>query len=271
MKKLMLLLIFSFLSGTAWADEQMFMQAIVNAKTPEEKGLAIAKMAEFRDKGWKDSESKMLMILRDRQGQESRRDMRSRSLEVENDGDKGLSIFDSPPDVKGTALLTWSHALEPDDQWIYLPALKRVKRISSQNKSGPFMGSEFAYEDMASPEIEKYTYKYLRDEKFEGVDCYVVESYPAYEHSGYTRQVGWVDKERFIPLKTVYYDRKNALLKTLIFKGYKQHLNKHWRPTEMFMDNHQTGKSTTLELSNLEFRKGFTDRDFDQNTLSRTY
>ena len=134
------------------------------AETPEEKGLAIAIAADKRDSGFVDQIANMIMILRNRKGQESTRYIRSRTLEVEGDGDKFLSIFDKPADVKHTAVLTYSHGLKPDDQWLYLPALKRVKRINSRNKSGPFIGSEFAFEDLGSQEVEKYTYIYLRDE-----------------------------------------------------------------------------------------------------------
>jgi hypothetical protein len=251
-------------------DEQQLMQIVTNpASAADAKGLAIAKIAELRDTGWKDSEAAMNMVLKNRLGKVSKRDVRVRSMEVPNDGDKGLSIFDTPRDVKGTAVLTWSHSLKPDDQWIFLPALKRVKRISSKNKSGPFMGSEFAYEDISSQEVDKYTYKYLRDEVFKGMNCYVIERYPAYEHSGYTRQVGWIDKKHFNPQQTVFYDRKNARLKTLVFKGYRQYLGKYWRADEMFMQNHQTGKSTTLSWKKYEFGKGFTKRDFDKSTLKR--
>ena len=79
----------------------------------------------------------MKMILKNRAGNTSVRTIRTKTLEVSGDGDKSLSIFDEPADVKGTAMLTYSHGLEPDDQWLYLPAIKRVKRISSRNKSGP--------------------------------------------------------------------------------------------------------------------------------------
>lgn len=266
---LLLLGLLPLTTTTVYAQEQQLVQAIANARTAQEKGLAVSKMADYRDTGWKDSEAEMEMILRNRQGKESKRKVRVRSMEVLGDGDKGLSIFDTPRDVKGTAVLTWSHSLQPDDQWIYLPALKRVKRISSKNKSGPFMGSEFAYEDISSQEVDKYTYKYLRDEVFNGVDCYVVERYPAYEHSGYTRQVSWIDKQYFNPQKIVFYDRKNALLKTLTYKGYKQYLGRYWRANEMSMQNHQTGKSTRLLWHKYEFGKDFSQRDFDKNTLKR--
>jgi len=245
------------------------LPSAVVAETAEEKGLAIAVEADKRDEGFGDSTADMIMELRNRQGDTSTRYIRIKTLEVIGDGDKSMSIFDEPADVKGTAFLTFSHAIKPDEQWLYLPALKRVKRINSKNKSGPFMGSEFAYEDIASQEVEKYTYKYLRDETLNGVDCYVIERYPAYEHSGYTRQVAWINKEEYRPEKVIFYDRKNTLLKTLTYDGYQQYLGKYWRADQMFMENHQTGKSTMLTWSNYAFRTGLEDRDFNKNSLKR--
>ena len=148
------------------------------AQSAEEKGLQIAQEADRRDEGFGDHEQTLVMILRNRHGQETTREIRGKSLEVADDGDKSMVIFDSPKDVEGTALLTHSHKSGDDDQWLYLPALKRVKRIASNNKSGPFMGSEFAYEDLSSQEVEKYTYKYLKDEVLDGQDMFVIERYP---------------------------------------------------------------------------------------------
>ena len=242
------------------------------AETAEEKGLAIAEEADRRDSGWGDQEAEMVMTLRNRQGEESVREVRVRNMEVDGDGDKGLSIFDRPRDVKGTAVLTWSHSLEPDDQWIFLPALKRVKRINSKNKSGPFMGSEFAYEDISSQEVDKYRHVYLRDEpcgEDDKLQCFVVERQPQYEFSGYTKQEVWIDQEHYRAQKIVYYDRKGAKLKTLTMGDYHQYLDQYWRAHRMQMNNHQTGKSTELLWQNFRFDNGFTDRDFDKNTLKR--
>ncbi len=239
------------------------------AETPEEKGLRLANEADAYDAGWGDSRVDMKMILRNKQGQESTRELRSRSLEKPEDGDWSMIIFDEPKDVEGTALLTYSHKVEPDDQWLYLPALKRVKRIASNNKSGPFMGSEFAYEDLSSQEIEKYKdYKWLREEACgDGYQCNVGERVPVDEKSGYTKQIAWVDKEHYRVMKVDFYDRKGELLKTLTASGFQQYKGKHWRPDQLDMVNHQTGKSTTLIFSNYKFDNGFTDRDFDQNSL----
>ncbi len=240
------------------------------AETPEEKGLAIAVEADERDNGFGNYTADMLMTLKNRHGQKSERKIRIKTLEVEGDGDKGLSIFDTPRDVKGTAFLTFTHKTGDDDQWLYLPALKRVKRISSRNKSGSFMGSEFAYEDISSQEIEKYTYKWIRDEKYEGQDCFVIEQYPVdKKNSGYTRQVVWMDKAEYRALKVEYFDRKESHLKTLKFKGYKKYLDNHWRADGMSMVNHQNGKSTKLDWSNYKFRVGLKDSDFNKNSLKR--
>lgn len=240
------------------------------AETPEEKGLAIAIEADKRDNGWVDQVADMRMLLKNKQGETSERIMRNTTLEVQGDGDKSLLTFDNPRDIKGTAFLSHTHSLTPDDQWLYLPALKRVKRISSSNKSGPFVGSEYAYEDLSSQEVDKYKYKWLRDEVIDGRDNFVIERYPQYKHSGYTRQVVWLDKEMYQPNKLDFYDRKDSLLKTLQFFDYQQYLNQYWRPGRMEMTNHQTGKSTTLSWTNYKFENGLTDRDFDKNTLKRS-
>lgn len=239
------------------------------AATPEEQGLAIAQEADTRDSDYKNYTNDVKMILKNKQGQESIREIRSKTLEVDDDGDKSMTIFDKPRDIKGTALLSFTHKEGPDDQWLYLPALKRVKRIASDNKSGPFMGSEFAYEDITSQEVEKYTYKFLKDDTLDGMDVFVFERYPVDRKSGYTRQIIWMDKENYKERKIEYYDRKNALLKTLVFADYNLYRDKFYRAHNMHMVNHLTGKSTRLLQSNYNFDVELSDRDFDKNSLKR--
>lgn len=247
-----------------------FLPFAATAETPQQKGLKIAKQADARDTGFNDFTADMKMILRNRAGKTSTRQIRVKTLEGRGDGDKSMSLFDAPADVKGTTMLTYSHGLKPDDQWLYLPALKRVKRINSRNKSGPFMGSEFAFEDLGSQEVEKYTYKFLRDEPCgSGWTCHVIERTPAYKYSGYSKQIGWVDKKEFRPVKIEFYDRKGSKLKTLVNSGYKEYIGRYWRPTTMQMQNHLTGKSTTLTWSNYRFRTGLTNRDFNKKSLAR--
>ena len=111
-------------------------------ESAESKGLAIARDARERKQGFESFTASQTMLLRNRQGRESRRHLRVKVLETEGDGDRSLFVFDEPRDVRGTAFLVHAHKDGPDDQWLYLPALKRVKRINSANRSGSFMGSE---------------------------------------------------------------------------------------------------------------------------------
>lgn len=239
------------------------------AETAEEKGYAIAKERKQRDIGWGNSQQTSKMILRNAQGEESVREIRIKSLEIADDGDKGLTIFDKPADVKGTAFLSFSHISKPDDQWLYLPALKRVKRISSRNKSGPFMGSEFSYEDLSSFELEKYTFKYLRDDVINGEPVFVIESTPVDRFSGYSKQISWIDQKEYRAMKIEFYDRKKSHLKTLVFEDYRLYLEKYWRPHTMTMTNHQNKKSTVFTINSLAFNVGLTKKDFNKNSLKR--
>jgi outer membrane lipoprotein-sorting protein len=240
------------------------------------KGLEIALEMDRRDTGFDDSAAALEMILTDRQGDSSRRALRITTLEEtgRDQGDKSIVVFDHPRDIKGTALLSYTHILEPDDQWLYLPALERVKRISSANKSGPFVGSEFAYEDLLAQEVDKYRYRWLRDEPCpgeagEGLTCFVVERIPQYGNSGYTRQLVWVDQEQYRVIRVDYYDRKDALLKTLEMRDYRQYLGRYWRATEMVMTNRQNGKSTTLTFDDYDFKQGVSEATFKPARLSR--
>jgi len=246
------------------------------AETPEEKGLAIAKEAQKRNEGWVDSKVEAKMILENKQGEKSERNMRLRALEVisDTDGDKSLTYFLSPPDVQGTALLSFTHFKTPDDQWLYLPALKRVKRIASSNKSGSFVGSEFAFEDLLAQEVERFTYKFLREEpcptdEAKGLTCFVVERFPTYENSGYTRQIGWTDKKDYQIRKLEFFDRKSENSKTLTFTGYTQYLGKYWRAHTLVMENHQTDKKTTLALGEYQLNAKVDQSEFDPDALSR--
>lgn len=245
----------------------LFCLVDVSVAVADEKGQEIARQADQHNVGWKDISADLQMELRNAYGAVSTRELAVQFFEVHADGDKSLVRFLSPADVRGTTLLTHAHSLTSDDQWQFFPSLRRVKRIASENKSGPFMGSEFAYEDMASWELDKYQYQYLGDEIVDGLDAYKLEMTPAYPRSGYTRQVTWLDKQYYRPLKVEYYDRKNALLKTQTYSGYGVYLDRYWRASEMRMVNHQTGKQTWMRWSNYRFGNGYNELTFDKSSL----
>src|SRR5690554_421918 len=243
----------------------------VLAQTPEERGLAIATAQKARVSNWQDAQSDLKMVLRTASGNTTVREIRVKSLEVADDGDKNLMVFEEPKDVQGTAFLSYSHIAGPDDQWIYLPALKRVKRIAPRTKSGSFMGSEFSYEDLASFEVAKYDFKHLRDEACGEHTCHVLEAYPKDDYSGYSKLIFWTEAQDYRTQKIHFYDKKAALLKIMEVKGYELLDDKHWRPTHSVMSNQQTGNITELYWSNIRLNTGLSDSDFSQNNLKRAH
>lgn len=255
--------------ATALACCALLQTGSALAGEAERRGLEISREAKLRDHGWGDFQADMEMVLKNEHGESSTRRMAIKTLEQEDDGDKSIIVFDYPRDVNGTVFLSFSHPSTSDEQWLYMPAIKRVKRISSSNKSGSFMGSEFSFEDLTSFEVEKYTYKLVDEETLNGANCWVIEQYPVDEHSGYLRRVVWVDKAEYRTQKVMFYDRNDRLLKTLEMSDYSQYLDKYWRAATFAVENHQTGKSTELFWTNYRFKTGLNDRDFNANTLHR--
>ena len=241
------------------------------ALPPEEKGRRIADNLSDDQDGYIDSQLKMKMVLINKKGDETVREMRTKNKEgTGGEGDKGLIVFLSPPDQKGTALLTHAHDDKDNEQWLYLPALKRVKKIASNKKSGSFMGSEFSFEDIGGGgSTDDYEYKWLRDEIYEGKECFVLQSIPKDKNSGYTKIIAWVDKESGRNYKAEFYDRKKSHLKTMTITGYQTFKGDQDRPGELYMVNHQTGKSTKMIMTEYEFGVGLTDKEFTKNSLQR--
>ncbi len=240
--------------------------SMVQAQNAEERGLQIAKEADKADQGFNSSIVNLKMTLKNKNGQTSERLLITRTLEQSDDGDKSMIVFNSPKDVKGTSTLTFTHKIRSDDQWLFLPSIKRVKRISSNNKSGPFVGSEFAYEDLSSQEVEKYSYKFLE----ENGNLLIVEQDPVDPKSGYTRRVVTYNKDKAYRLEKVeFYDRKNSLLKTLTYSDYKLYKGKFWRALTLDMVNHQSNKETQLKFSDYNFESELSEDDFTQVALKR--
>ena len=236
----------------------------------EGRGFEIAARSDRTDLGFGDSKVELTMTLRNAAGQESSRSLRITTLEKpdESVGDKSLVVFDTPRDIEGTALLSHAKILDPDDQWLYLPALKRVKRISSANKSGPFVGSEFAFEDFTAIELNKFDYTYIGEEPCGDLVCDVVERTPRYENSGYTKQVSWVDQTDFQLRKVEFYDRRGDLLKVLELSEYRNY-DGIWRAHRLSMSNVQTNKQTDLVYGDYTFNTGLAENDFVKGRLSR--
>ncbi len=214
------------------------------------KGLAIAQHAERYDSGWIDQYSKGRMTLFDARGDSVRRGITQMVLEG-NDGDKSLVKFLTPADVQGVAALIHEHPRATDDSWLYLPASRRVRRISGANRSASFQGTEFTYEDLSSFAVARYSWRYVKDDTISGQPVYVLEATPKDPDSGYSKLVVNINQNNFRGEMADFYDLAGRHLKTLRASQWKQLHGRFWRATRMDMKNHQTGKRTMLELETL--------------------
>lgn len=244
------------------------------AETPAEKGLRIAQEAREQGEGFGSVEAVGVMTLRDARGDTSNRAFVSRTLDgVDEVEDQSLLIFREPRDIRGTGLLTHSNRVRDDDQWLFLPAFNRVRRISSSGQSSSFVGSEFSFEDMRAVTVEKFTYLWLGDEPCPGARdlmCWVNERRPTDPDSGYSRIVSWLDQDEYRVWQAQFFDRRNAFLKTLTASSYHQYKNQFWRADLLQMVNHQTGKSTDLAWESFDFDADFGDGDFTTRALERS-
>lgn len=219
------------------------------------RGTSIAQAAEQKSKGFKSFRSAAKMVLRDKSGATNMRDFTAVSVEVDG-GSRTLLSFQSPGDIRGVALLTHANNARENDQWLYLPANGRVRRIAGASRQGNFAGSEFSYEDMLGVDPKENRYELLREEACPGAPskvCYVNQSTPLMQDSGYSRVVGWLDKQDYRAYKAEYYDRGGALIKTLAASDFRLYDGRFWRPMRLEMTNVLTGKSTSLDWSEYLF------------------
>jgi outer membrane lipoprotein-sorting protein len=230
-------------------------------------GLSIAREVDRKTGGYEDYEARLTMVLVGRDGKERVREMEVSAL-ASGDGERTLLVFQSPRDLVGTALLSHSHVGASDDQWLYLPSMKRVKRIAAAKQSGSFMGSEFAYEDISSQEVGNFTYDYEGESRIVDTEVYVVERFPVDESSGYSRQRVYVDRSDYLPLRIEYFNTRGEHLKTLTLTDYEQQ-GPYWRARTMTMQNHQTEAFTRLEWSDFRFDVGLNERRFTADGLGR--
>lgn len=243
---------------------QLVAQPLAGAD--EKKGLEIGQKVDKAWSGYKTETNEVDLELISASGEKAVRKITGRGQEDGRD-EKTIMTITWPADQKGTRLLTWNHRGKDDDQWLYLPSIQRVKRISARGQTGSFMGSEFAFEDLVNVWwAEKYKWKYLKDQKVGARNTWVVERYPVDRDSGYSKQVVWIDTEYLSALRIDFYDRKGKLLKTAMFKDFKKYGNK-WRADRIDMNNRQTGKKSAVVWKSRTMGKPLTGADFSPDSL----
>lgn len=229
-------------------------------------GEEVAKKAFEKVSGYQSSISKTTMLLKNAKGDTNIRKLEIKKFEGKK-GDRSLLIFLYPNDLKGTKLLSYEVIGGDDKQWLYLPALKRIKRISSRNKSGSFMASEFSYEDISSQNYKNYTYP--QEAKIvtkDGKQYYKVVRIPKDKHSGYSKQILYIDTKENLPRYGEFFDKQGRLLKKIYFSDYVLLEGIH-RVHKIVIHNVQNKKESVLKWESDTIKAGLGKKDFSKRVL----
>ena len=235
----------------------------------------IMEAAEARDTGDR-LIARQTLTIKNASGATRSRVLRQRAIEFEG-GTKQLILFEDPPEVRNTGLLTidYDDGAKDDDQWLYLPSLKKVSRITSSGKSGAFMGSDFSYSDMTQADPDQYDYKIVRQSEKVGDDeCWVIHakarSAKEAEETGYVDQQIWMSKAKLMPLQIKARVKKGKKIKYLKFGDIKKvdgiwiaHVLTARLVRNKKMESESTFTFTDLKLNNPEVK----DEDFTQRKL----
>lgn len=223
-----------------------------------------------------DSTSESTFRLINASGQERVRKTKGATKLISGTTDnQRIVVFDSPADVRGTKTLLIEHSKGDDDIWVYLPAMKKVRRLVASNKKDAFVGTDFSYGDVIGHRIEDWNHKLVKEEKVDGADCYLIESTPVRpevgENSGYSKRLGWIHKESFVAIKGESYDLNGQLLKKFSARKLEKVDNKNgkWQPMELESENVQTGHKTIIEFSNFKANVGVSNEQFTARYLEK--
>ena len=236
----------------------------------DQKGEEIASK-HFSLKESNDSYSLMKMTLIDKAGGAKVRSFESFSIKTQ-EGKNSFIRFLEPADIKDTKFLTIGHLKTDDEQRIYLPSLNKVRLIASSSgssgKSGEFVNSDIFFYDLEDRNYGDFTYKYIKDEVFEGKDCHVVEFVPVSKTSPYSKSIAWIDSSLFIIHKFEAYDLKGSLLKTILFKD-NESIDGVFVSKRMEVENVQKNHKTLLETLQVKINTGINPSVFSIQNLTR--
>ncbi|MDR2820342.1 MAG: outer membrane lipoprotein-sorting protein [Desulfovibrio sp.] len=241
--------------------------APTSGQTSELSGREIMTRVYNRDEG-DDRRSTITMTLTNKQGRQRIRAMESYSKNYGQDR-KGIMIFLDPADVKGTMYLSWEYESpgREDDKWLYMPAMRKDRRISGASRNEYFMGSDFTYDDIGRRHPEKDKQRLLKEEKVRGLDCWKIECVPVDRSESYTLRTAWVSKEYLLVIKAEYFD-KDGLLKT--FEATDIHTQNGFSAIYVCeMANAATGHKTEMRIGSMRYNTGLNDSLFTVATLQR--
>lgn len=216
---------------------------------------------------------KSKMILVNKQNKTRERDVLQYTKSVNDPkgfDDKVLVFFEYPADIRGTGLLMYSYsdAGKDDDRWLYLPALKKVRRIAGESKNEYFMGTDFTYDDMGGRGIDQDTHKLLGEETIDGVKYYKIESVPVDKNDFYSKKIGWVIADKWVHLKVEFYDRKGQLMKTMQATDIRN-VSGVWLQFNLEMNNFAENHKTILKILEAKINEPIDDQIFTTSALER--
>ncbi len=213
-----------------------------------------------------DMRARITMRLVSKDGGERVREMTMTRRNVREGGEQRYFVFfHRPPDVRDLAFLVWKYPGRDDDRWLYVPALKLVRRIAASDKHTSFVGSDFSYEDVSGREPEDDSHKLLREEPVGGRGAYVVESVPK-ETADFSRKLSWIDKTMWLPLKEEYYDRRGDLARVYTAEEVKE-VQGFWSAVKRSMRNVQSGHRTDVVLDDLRYNLKLSPELFSERAL----
>lgn len=220
-----------------------------------------------------DMQAEMEMVMINKAGQKRVRELMSYSKKDKSDDiEKSIMRFLSPADVKGTGFLSIDNPQGADEKYLYLPAMRRPRRLSSDERGGSFMGSDFSYEDI-SESVEDYIYTIIGTEEIDGQQVYIVESIPRTKEIEkdveFARKISWVRKDNFVLIKAEFHDKKDEVLKRLNVLEIKQITEEVWMPVHLEMETYQKGSRTSLKYKDIKVDTGLTDDYFSVRQLTR--
>lgn len=221
------------------------------------------------------SESIATLTIFDKKGNKRVRKFSSASKKTKEGVSKMIMRFLEPPDVKGTGILSFDNEDKDDDMWIYMPALRKTRRIVSSEKTKSFMGSEFSNADITSPNIDDFTYKILGTEDVNKVKCWKIETLPANEDVaddfGYSKKIVWVARKDYMARKTDFYDLDGELLKTLTIHEVKllDPDNQKYQAVDLVIVNVQNGRKSQFKIDKVVFNPEVKDEYFTTKYLEK--
>jgi outer membrane lipoprotein-sorting protein len=214
-----------------------------------------------------------VMKIYSKAGEVKERRLVSYALTPPDERSKTLLRFLAPRDVENTALLTWEGEGGDDDQWLYLPATRRVKRIAASGKKTRFMGTDFSYEDLRPENLDLHEYRLLGTESLEGAECYVIEARPATPRqaadSGYSRRKLWIRQDNYATVKQEFYERTGRLEKIGLSRRVVNVQGTLWRAGEVEMRDVQAGTRTIMVIQHRSLDTGLNDSFFTEAQLTR--